>query len=1693
MSFQLGATISSAQPVCGVNPETITPASSGTTLAISDVAYGVVGVTISDAAWGSKCEVSLVTWNGINRSSLSVMKASPDCSFVSFSAKDVGFDFGFSAAYSFELAEYSNTAANTAVVNPVATKAASNVTIGVDLCATTNMLITQIDKYSISVSINGGKPYAACRVTITKYGTTSVSIVRVGLCSSYFKFTDSAAFASGLEISLKYEFFPDGDITGNPSCASSVDERTLSTPNYSCGQAPLVSSSQLGLYVFDIAKPEPMIGKCKLLITNCDGPGALTDKEISFPSCSSSLALSYTDIVGVVSNLNPGRQCSFVWRYYDLADSKICDYAGSAVTANIYISLNVTATTTSSSINVTLAALPAALTTYLGAGTAACYARNTGCSSTPVATPSDVAITSCSGTVSLTANMTSNSNCLVEVVAYASTDNTKTYPLATSGKLSFPVAAVPAWGDTQVPTITLYGDSCMEISWSTPSSNGGAPILCYEVQRKDADGSYYVVKDCTIGDTSESAISCGFTTGVDYKYQVIAINRNGRSVDSTCVSITQRYEYLLSAPDSIYTTPSTSQKNFVAGGFPSITVQAKHPLSPVADDSVTSDRLFVSTLVSRCKLDATLTLKVPLSNSDTDYTSAELPIPPNSPPALTQVFEPVQGSAGFYRLVPQNEPLAGAYSVITYSLETGGLLGYYWSNPFFDGATPTMTRKDPVMNFVWELDPLINSTTVRFYVLVSIRWTGFIEAAYTEKYVIFVEANSDQVRLWIDDVIIINNWDTDSLCNEVCVGSVDLQQSSATGGRKFSSIRIDFVHSKGPAQAKPAKFTLKWTSMSQSLEVIPPERLFKSLPITPNAKTITVIPGDVQASSSTFELNNEAFTTDKNYKIIVYAKDSYGNILQTADSRFYARFTKGGQNSDFLSVPIDASLNNGTYYIPFRLTSEGDYTVTIKETVSGGTISGGSFSIHVSTGLAYSVTSVADVGSPHYADEDVTFTFEVKDASDNEIDGSDLTTMPPVHVSALWLYDATTQSRLPVDDVTWRSTRYGVLFTNATIAWASTQFSATIRLPRQGNYTVSIGIDGGAAPDVLTPVAVSSSPVSLASYALITTPTSLFPPTDLTVGVLSEFTVQLRDKYMNAISVTPSGSPVVNLRLQKNGNDVLCVSQAPASAGQYKCSITPTISGAALAFSILVDGAFASYAYDNAGTIMYSRAPWYVDVSPGAVSATYSVLTGVRKIYVAGVAADATLLLRDTGGNNLGPVSSWPVIAASLGSVTMDPSTFIYDAAAGIVTIPIVSSIVDNSATLSVTIDGIAVSLPSGITAGGIQVIKGQLSVIHSPCQTFVNAKAGTSFTNFCLPKDSESNAITWANLNTYATFVHKTDKTLSPIVATGLVDGTNAYKWDYGTTSLTKTGEYWYYILMAQPGGLIGKYYALSGFSSLIGIGGTPESIVLSGDVSPTLYTKLDQFLDFDLNGPIVVNGTTATSVSWVGQILGPATQTVTFKVVATGGVRVRVGATDANYLSATSVDTTFNVSMTLNTYYAMQVDYLPSTTAALSIKWSYTGAPIAVPFVVPPSALHSLFNVATSLNSVTVNVADISSKSTAIFSSGIVAGNADFIIVQATDQYGNDFTSALGDSDCLATGTSPTCFFTASMVVDDGTTFDHSNAVALAGGKIKIPVTFATDGPKKVSIVLKLSSGTAAIQGSPYDIIVNPNPTPR
>ncbi|MHC4145267.1 MAG: PA14 domain-containing protein, partial [Planctomycetota bacterium] len=139
----------------------------------------------------------------------------------------------------------------------------------------------------------------------------------------------------------------------------------------------------------------------------------------------------------------------------------------------------------------------------------------------------------------------------------------------------------------------------------------------------------------------------------------------------------------------------------------------------------------------------------------------------------------------------------------TTAREGGGVKGQYFTGMNFN--TLMLTRTDPQIDFSWG-DPGGPDTTVgddNF----SARWTGEVEAAFTETYT-FYTSSDDGVRLWVDGKQLVNNWTDHGTTEDK--GDIDL-----VAGQTYSVV-MEFYENGGGAVAR-----LLWSSPSTPKQAVP--------------------------------------------------------------------------------------------------------------------------------------------------------------------------------------------------------------------------------------------------------------------------------------------------------------------------------------------------------------------------------------------------------------------------------------------------------------------------------------------------------------------------------------------------------------------------------------------------------------------------------------------------------------------------------------------------------------------------------------------------------------------------------------------------------------------------------------------------------------------------------------------------------
>jgi PA14 domain len=135
-----------------------------------------------------------------------------------------------------------------------------------------------------------------------------------------------------------------------------------------------------------------------------------------------------------------------------------------------------------------------------------------------------------------------------------------------------------------------------------------------------------------------------------------------------------------------------------------------------------------------------------------------------------------------------------------------GLTGNYFAGIALNGAA--RTRPDPSVNFNWGpgfADPNVGRD------LFSVRWTGRVRPQFNETYRFYTNSD-DGVRLWVNNVQLINNW-TDHGPTENS-GTIALR-----AGRQYD-LRMEYYERGGGALVQ-----LFWSSPSVPKQIIPREFL----------------------------------------------------------------------------------------------------------------------------------------------------------------------------------------------------------------------------------------------------------------------------------------------------------------------------------------------------------------------------------------------------------------------------------------------------------------------------------------------------------------------------------------------------------------------------------------------------------------------------------------------------------------------------------------------------------------------------------------------------------------------------------------------------------------------------------------------------------------------------------------------------
>ena len=219
-----------------------------------------------------------------------------------------------------------------------------------------------------------------------------------------------------------------------------------------------------------------------------------------------------------------------------------------------------------------------------------------------------------------------------------------------------------------------------------------------------------------------------------------------------------------------------------------------------------------------------------------------------------------------------------------------GITGQYFPNTDF--TSPAFTRLDATIGFNWGLGSPGPSMPSDMF---TVRWTGQVEAQYTETYTFYTQSD-DGSRVWVNGQKIIDNFSIHSW--EEHSGTIALRK-----GQRYD-ITVEYFEWGGGAEV-----SLLWSSLSQPKNLIPTSQLYPAgspqqpPPPPPNAPpTVSV----------TAPLNGANVMAPANLVLQANAADSDGGISKV---EFFADNFKLGEAT---AAPYSFVWNNvaaGTYAI----------------------------------------------------------------------------------------------------------------------------------------------------------------------------------------------------------------------------------------------------------------------------------------------------------------------------------------------------------------------------------------------------------------------------------------------------------------------------------------------------------------------------------------------------------------------------------------------------------------------------------------------------------------------------------------------------------------------------------------------------------------------------------------------------------
>ena len=813
--------------------------------------------------------------------------------------------------------------------------------------------------------------------------------------------------------------------------------------------------------------------------------------------------------------------------------------------------------------------------------------------------------------------------------------------------------------------------------------------------------------------------------------------------------------------------PSTLSQLIISSITPASTSAPTNTIQSTQLQSFNITALNSSTPVSNALIIASLYTYQPLCYINITTPQCIISCSPISSPTCNSVIHPsplnstlqhyIRGTvtnlstitSGLYNIA-YSPQVTGIYTLTVAQYIQGGLNTKFYDNVWFTD-TPIAQQVSTTLNSQYGTGNIIDN----YQQYVSARYYGQLLPSTTEVYVISGYAD-DWIRVWLDQVLIINAWG--GLCCNNTYASVNL-----TAGT-YHDIIVDWAQIRGSAS-----ITLSWSSPSIPKQIIPSTALYYST-MSQKYTNITINAGFMNATTSTLSTHTATAVAGTNNNITLTGYDMYYNLLTSAISTSQSLSCSYQQGAAIEWCNIFNN-NDGTYNVQYNSTTAG--TNILQVYLDGALITNETIIVTVLPGAVYPLNTQVQLPlSPCQAGTTCQVTISAYDRYNNmRITGGDL--------PALNVYGGTGNTTEASTSVIDNNDGTYTLLYNPTIA---IMYYVSIFMDNINVHISTITVTPGAPNTQSFQLSASSGTINNAVS-----------------GITNTINIQVSDMFGNRITSGNIGT--FTAELYKASGSIQPTSYTSTSFidnsnGTYTFTYIPHQSGSRLL-----------YIYLN-NTQSVGTSPYTINVSPGAVNTTTSyVRLPTPSTAQVGLNSTIQLVALDTSSNIItdGVANYTFTLTSVCDGVT---ATSIYDTTQPSSGIYNISYIPKKSGLCSVQVSYSGTQITN--SPYNVNVAAGSVSSTYStisPSTSPITLVAGTSLQYTMQSYDAQNNLITIGGNLYYANLTSNNNN-----IQSNVVDLSNGQYTAVFTPLIT--GTYTPNIRVLSQYGLLGTYYNNQNFA---------------------------------------------------------------------------------------------------------------------------------------------------------------------------------------------------------------------------------------------------------------------------------------